>query len=138
MTPADEGGGLGEAPLDVGQIWPVLEAMVHTTGHRHETLDNTLRPDRQLSETMSLEEATRWLKTFESYLAWNESVINRKSPKCLRDLLESLLDTSLVSRMVKDESITERTTVRGSTGILNILKGYFVEEFSQQQDNIRP
>ena len=65
-------------------------------------------------------------------------VIDRKSPKCLRDLLESLLDTSLVSRMAKDESITERSTVRGSTGILNILKGYFVEDSSQQQDNIRP
>ena len=65
-------------------------------------------------------------------------VIDRKSPKCLRDLLESLLDTSVVSRMAKDESITERTTVRGSTGILNILKGYFVEDSSQQQDNIRP
>jgi hypothetical protein len=73
-----------------------------------------------------------------SYLAWNDSIIDRKSPKCVRDLLESHLDTSLLSRMAKDESITEKTTVQGSTGILNILKGYFVEDPSQQQDNTRP
>jgi hypothetical protein len=83
---------------------------------------------------MSLEEATRWLMAFDSYLAWNESVIDRKSPKCL----ESQLDTSLLSRMAKDESVTEKTTVRGSAGILNILKGYFVKDSSQQHNNTRP
>ena len=45
---------------------------------------------------MFLEEATRWLKTFEGYLAWNESVIERKSQKYVRELLESLLDMSLI------------------------------------------
>ena len=112
---------LGEVPQDVGQIWSVLEAMVNTTGRR-ETLDNTLHSDRRLSETMSLKEATRWLKTFVSYLAWNELVIERKSLKCIRKLLESLLDMSLISRLAKDKSITERTTVQGSTGVLSILR----------------
>jgi hypothetical protein len=106
------------ALYSVGQIWPVLEAMVNTTG-RHETLDNTLRLRRRLSETMFLEEATRWLRTFESYLAWNELVIEKKSPKCIQKLLESFLDGGLVSRLAEDESITERTTVRGPTGILS-------------------
>ena len=30
VTPAEGGGGLEEAPLDVERIWPALEAMVHT------------------------------------------------------------------------------------------------------------
>jgi hypothetical protein len=36
-----------------------------TTG-KHNRLDHTLRPDGRLSRTMSLEEATTWLKSFES------------------------------------------------------------------------
>ena len=60
---------------------------------------------------MSLEEATRWLKKFEGYLAWNDSVIERKSGKYVRELLESLLDMSLILRLAKDKSITETTTV---------------------------
>jgi hypothetical protein len=64
VTSADGGGGLEEATLDVKQIWPALEAMVHTASCRYEKMDNTLRPDRRLCETMSLEEATRWLMSF--------------------------------------------------------------------------
>ena len=84
---------------------------------------------------MSLEEATRWLKTFEGYLAWNESVIERKSRKYVRELLESLLDMSLILRLAKDKSITETTTVRGSTGVLSILQGYFVHDYHEHQDD---
>ena len=69
-----------EALLNAGQIGPVLEARVHTA-YRQEKLDNTLRPDELLSETMTLEEATRWLRTFDSYLSWNASIIERKSIK---------------------------------------------------------
>ena len=56
----------------------------------------------------------------------------------MRNLLENHLDGSLLSRMAKDTSITERTTVQGSTGILSVLKGYFVEDPPRRQDNTRP
>jgi hypothetical protein len=118
----------GEETLDVEQMWTAVEAMVHTASRRYEKMDNTLRPDRRLCEAMSLEEATKWIMSFDSYLTWNDSIIDRKSLKCVRNLLESHLDTSLLSRMAKDKSITERTTVQDSTGILSRLKGYFVED----------
>ena len=48
---------------------------------------------------MSLEEATKWLKNFESYLNWNKLVIAKRSVSSLRDLLESSLDAGLVSKL---------------------------------------
>ena len=86
---------------------------------------------------MSLEEQTRWLKTFESYLAWNESVIETKSTKNLQDLLESYLDTGLISKLDTDQSVTKETTVLGSTGILVKLRGYFIDVL-HHQSNVRP
>jgi hypothetical protein len=86
-------------------------------------MDNTLRPDKQLCKDMSLEEATKWIRCFDSYLTWNDSIINWKSLKCVRNLLENHLDANLLLKMATDESITERTTVQGSAGMLSKLKG---------------
>jgi hypothetical protein len=55
------------------------------------TGDNTLRLTDWLSRTMSLKEATKWLKNFDSYLNWNGLVISKKSTEALQDLLEDLL-----------------------------------------------
>jgi hypothetical protein len=134
MMLADDEGSLGEAALDVEQMWPAVEAMVHTSSCPYEKMDNTLRPDQRLCEDMSLEEATKWIRCFNSYLTWNDSIIDRKSLKCVRNLLESQLDANLISKMATDESITERTTVQGSAGILSKLKGYFIEN-SQRTAN---
>ena len=87
---------------------------------------------------MSLEEQTRWLKTFESYLAWNESVIETKSTKNLQDLLESYLDTGLISKLDTDQSVTKETTVLGSTGILVKLRVYFIDVHPHHQSNVQP
>jgi hypothetical protein len=85
---------------------------------------------------MFLEEATKWLKKFESYLVCNEQVIKKKSTKNLRDLLESFLDAGLISKLNTDESITEETTIRGSTGILTKLRGYFIDICPHHQRNV--
>ena len=78
---------------------------------------------------MTLEEASKWLKNFDSYLTWNEPVIDKKSPTHLRSLLESFLDASMVSKLQTDESITEDTLVRGTGGLLETLKNYFVDKY---------
>ena len=77
---------------------------------------------------MSLEEATKWLKNFESYLNWNKPVIAKKSPEHLRNLLESFLDASMVSKLQTDEVVTEDTLVRGPGGLLETLRNYFVDD----------
>jgi hypothetical protein len=123
---ADDESSLGEATLEIEQMWPTVEAMVHTANRRYEKMDNTLRPEQRLCKGMSLEEATQWIRCFNSYLTWNDSIIDRKSPKCVRNLLESQLDANLISKMATDESITERTTIQGPAGILSKLEGYFI------------
>ena len=35
----------------------------------------------------------------------------------------------------KGQTITERTTVQGSTGVLSILQGYFVNDYPEHQDD---
>ena len=62
-------------------------------------LDNTLRPENNLSRTMSLEEATKWIEQFESYLDWNKPLIGKKSDTAVRNLLESSLEAGLVSKL---------------------------------------
>ena len=78
---------------------------------------------------MTLEEASKWLKNFDSYLTWNKPVIDKKSLTHLRSLLESFLDASMVSKLQTDESITEDTLVRGTGGLLEKLKNYFVDDY---------
>ena len=92
-----------------------MGATIRTTKQR-EPLDNSLRPEGLLRMTMSLEEATRWLKTFESYLLWNEPIIENKGTKCVPALLESLLDTSVISWQVQDQTVTEWTPIQGPSG----------------------
>jgi hypothetical protein len=106
------------------QAAPPTETSQKTTG-KHERLDHTLRPHGHLSKTMSLEEATMWLKDFENYLKWNESVI-AKSNACSRDLLESRLEADLVVTLQADVTVTRATTVRGPDGVLAKLRRYFV------------
>ena len=81
--------------LKAGEIRPVAEAGSPPT-YWQEKLENTLRPEGLLREEMSLEEATKWLSTFDNYLSWNVSIIGRKSTKCVRGLLESLLGTCMI------------------------------------------
>ena len=66
------------------------------TGKLDGRLDNTLRPEKNLSRTMSLEEATKWIEQFESYLIWNKPLIGKKSDTAVRNLLESSLEAGLV------------------------------------------
>jgi hypothetical protein len=102
---------------------PPTKTSQKTTG-KQERLDHTLRPHRHLSRTMSLEEATKWLKNFESYLVWNESVIAKRNA-CSRDLLESRLEADLVLTLQTDETVTMNTTVRGRTaGRLGCWQSY--------------
>jgi hypothetical protein len=78
---------------------------------------------------MTLEEESKWLKNFDSYLNWNEPVIAKKSPEHLRNLLESFLDASMVSELQMDELVTEDTLVRGPGGLLETLRNYFVDNY---------
>ena len=43
---ADDEGSLGEAALEIEQMWPTVEAMVHTASCRYKKMDNTLRPEQ--------------------------------------------------------------------------------------------
>jgi hypothetical protein len=95
------------------------------TTEKHERLDHSLRPHGHLSKTMSLEEATFWLKDFENYLKWNESVI-AKGNACSRDLLESCLEADLVATLQADVTVARATTVRRPDGELAKLRRYFV------------
>jgi hypothetical protein len=132
----DDESSLGEATLAIDQMWPKVEAMVHNANRRYEIMDNTLRPEQRLGKDMSLEEATLWIRGFDGYLTWNDSVIDGKSLECVRNLLENQLDASLISKLAEDESITETTAVQGPAGILSKLKGYFIVN-SQQTANKR-
>jgi hypothetical protein len=80
---------------------------------KHDRLDNTLRPAERLSRTMSLEEATKWLTNFESYLDWNKRIVDKRTVYSIRQLLESSLDASLVSKLRTDVAVTPETEVRG-------------------------
>ena len=80
---------------------------------KHDRLDNTLRPAERLSRTMSLEEATKWLTNFESYLDWNKRIVDKRTIYSIRQLLESSLDASLVSKLRTDVAVTPETEVRG-------------------------
>ena len=91
---------------------PPTETSQKTTG-KQERLDHTLRPHGHLRRTMSLEEATKWLKNFESYLVWNESVIAKRNA-CSRDLLEGCLEADLVA-MLQDAGRTECWQSYGDT-----------------------
>ena len=104
----------------------LVDPPMGTTG-KHDRLDNT--PKERLSRTMSLEEATKWLKNFESYLDWNKQVIAKRSVSSLRDLLERSLDACLVSKLQTDETVTVATTVRGAAGVLEKLKKYFLNDY---------
>ena len=100
-----------------------------TTTGKHDRRDNTLCPNERLSRTMSLEEATKWLKTFESYLDWNKQIIAKRSPSSLRNLLESSLDACLVSKLQTDETVKALTPIQGAAGVLEKLKKYFLDDY---------
>jgi hypothetical protein len=119
----------GTKPEDVHSSNSPDSSLLGTASGKLERLDNTLRPTDRLSRTMTLEEASKWLKNFDSYLTWNKPVIDKKSLTHLRSLLESFLDASMVSKLQTDESITEDTLVRGTGGLLETLKNYFVDKY---------
>ena len=96
---------------------------------KHDRLDNTLRPAERLSRTMSLEEATKWLTQFESYLDWNKRIINKRTVYSIRQLLEGSLDASLVNKLRTDANVTPETAVRGENGVLVTLKKYFFDNY---------
>jgi hypothetical protein len=100
-----------------------------TLGKQDGRLDNTLKPDKNLSRTMSLEEATTWIVLFESYLNWNKQLLGRKSITAVRHLLESSLEAGLVSKLRTDVSIGTETEVQGPDGVLAKLKGYFIADY---------
>ena len=49
-------------------------SLLGTTSGKLDRLDNTLRPTDRLSRTMTLEESSKWLKNFDSYLNWNQFI----------------------------------------------------------------
>ena len=78
---------------------------------------------------MNLEEASKWLKSFDSYLNWNEPIIRNKTPERLRNLLESCLEASMISKLHTDEAVGEDTSIQGPNGLLEILGKYFVDDY---------
>ena len=78
---------------------------------------------------MTLEEASNRLSNFDSWFQWNELVLNKKSTKHLRILLESFLDANMVSKLQTDDSVTSETPVRGPDGLLEKLEGYFFDDY---------
>jgi hypothetical protein len=105
-----------------------IDPQQEATG-KHDRLDNTLCLAERLSRTMSLEEATKWLTFFESYLDWNKRIIAKRSVSSIQNLLESSLDASLVSKLQTDVTVTADTTVRGEAGVLEKLKKYFFDDY---------
>ena len=43
--------------------------------------------------------------------------------------MENFLDANMVSKLAKDESVTEETEVRGPKGLLEKLENYFVDDY---------
>jgi hypothetical protein len=78
---------------------------------------------------MNLEEASKWLKSFDSYLNWNEPIIRNKTPERLINLLESCLEASMVSKLHTDEAVRVGTSIQGPNGLLEILGKYFVDDY---------
>jgi hypothetical protein len=119
-----------QAKVETGQRDKTLpiDPQQEATG-KHDRLDNTLRPAEHLSRTMSLEEETKWLTNFESYLDWNKRIIAKRSISSIRNLLESSLDASLVSKLQTDMTVTAETEVRGEAGVLEKLKKYFFDNY---------
>ena len=66
-------------PVKVAQGSQVPVATRAESGGSGSKLNNTLPPNKWLSRTMTLEEATTWLKTFESYLVSNMAALDKKS-----------------------------------------------------------
>ena len=90
------------------------------TTEKHGRLDHSLRPQRHLSKTMSLGEATVWLKSFENYLEWNESV-TAKDNACSRDLLEGLFGGDVTGRRDGHKSHDSPRAGRGAGKVTEIL-----------------
>jgi hypothetical protein len=94
-----------------------------------ERLETALRPPTLLNRNMTLEEATRWIKSFDSYLNWNERIIRNKTPAQLRSLLENSLEAGMVSKLLTDDAVNDDTPIQGTGGLLDILGKYFVDEY---------
>ena len=92
-------------------------------------LDNSIRPTTQLSRNMDLEEASRWIKSFDSYFTWNEPIISKKTPENLRALLESCLEAGLVAKLHTDNAVRADTPIQGTGGLLEVLGKYFVDDY---------
>ena len=107
---------------------PTVVQQQEATG-KHDRLDNTLRLAERLSRTMSLEEATKWLTQFESYLDWNKRIIDKRTVYSIRQLLEGSLDASLVNKLQTDANVTPETAVQGENGVLVTLKKYFFDNY---------
>ena len=118
--------GCGTRPEDAN---PPDPSLLGTASGKLERLDNTLRPTDRLSRNMTLEEASKWLKNFDSYLNWNEPIIRNKIPERLRNLLESCLEASMIFKLHTDEAVGEDTSVQGPNGLLEVLEKYFVDDY---------
>jgi hypothetical protein len=100
-----------------------------TASSKLDKLDNTLCPTTLLNRNMNLEEASRWIKSFDSYFNWNEPIIRQKTPERLRSLLESCLEASMVSKLHTDEAVRVDTPIQGPNGLLEVLGKYFVDDY---------
>ena len=95
----------GPKPEDVHSSNSPDSSLLGTALGKLERLDNTLRPTDRLSQTMTLEEESKWLKNFDSYLNWNKPIIKNKTPERLRNLFESCLEASMISKLHTDEAV---------------------------------
>ena len=114
---------------EMGDVSSQGDQPSRNTGKQDGRLDNTLKPDKNLSRTVSLEEATTWITQIKSYHNWNKQLIVKKSNTAVRNLLESSLEARLVSKLWTDVSIGTGTKVQGPGGVLAKLKSYFVADY---------
>ena len=89
---------------------------------RPQRLENTLKPNVNLSRDMSITEADNWLKGFTAWFDWNAPILDSKGPLTKRVLLENFLDERLLSKLKTDVTVTMDTPVLGNEGLINKLR----------------
>ena len=76
---------------------------------RPHRLENTLKPNVNLSRDTSITEAVNWLKGFTAWFDRNTPILDSKGPLTKRVLLENFLDKRLLSKLRTD--VTGHTTM---------------------------
>ena len=91
---------------------------------RPQRLENTLKPNVNLSRDMSITETDNWLKGFTAWFDWNAPILDSKGPLTKRVLLENFLDERLLSKLKTDVTVTMDTPVLENEGLIDKLRSY--------------